>query len=152
MDNLLAAISRARSKPECLRELQDLLAEAERDVVALGLTCGGCGECCDFATAEHRLYASTAEIALLVSAGTPPETAELRCGYQQEGLCVGRAVRPLGCRMYFCNEGDLRYQTIYERTHERIGELHQTAKIPYFYVELTAALAQGRSEVEDKKR
>jgi Fe-S-cluster containining protein len=152
MDNLLVAISLARSNPECLRELQSLLESAERDVVALGLICGGCGTCCDFAAAGHRLYASTAEIALLLSVGSPPEAPELRCPYQQKGRCVGRTVRPLGCRMYFCNEDDLAYQAIYERTHERIGELHQREEIPYRYVELTAALGQWRSGPEGKKK
>ena len=149
MDNLLAAISLAQSKPETLAKLAAVLEVAEREVVALGLSCSGCGECCDFASAGHRLYASTAEIALVLSAGDPLDAPELRCGYHQQGLCCAREKRPLGCRMYFCKDDDTRYQAIYERTHERISEMHRQEQIPYLYVELTAALAQWRTKGED---
>ena len=98
------------------------------------------------------MYASTAEIALLLSAGHPPRASELQCGYQREGLCAAREVRPLGCRMYFCKDRDQHYQAVYERAHERITELHRQAKIPYGYVELTSILAQWRLDGEDKKR
>ncbi|MBT3279722.1 MAG: hypothetical protein HN909_07330 [Phycisphaerales bacterium] len=149
MSNAADAISLARQHPAVLSALREILAQAERDVVAMGLSCEGCGHCCDFAAAGHRLYASTAEIALVLSAGNPADANELRCGYQQDGLCLARDVRPLGCRMYFCNEDHRDFQALYETTHQAIRELHRSENIPYFYVELTGILRQYRKDAKD---
>ena len=103
---LAHAVAQACGAPEFLRELEGLLARAEQQVGALSPACRACGGCCDFARAGHRLYATTGEIALLIARSPQPagEVLPLHCAYQIGGACTARSGRPLGCRMFFCDE------------------------------------------------
>ena len=143
LDDLGVAVESARQAPAFLAELESLLAEAQRQVDALSPTCGACGHCCDFARADHRLYVTAGELALVMQTpggqGVPP----LHCAFQVEGACIARAYRPLGCRMFFCDETTaLAREAIYESHHRAIAALHLRYTIPYRYVELTAALTR----------
>jgi len=125
--------------------LGELYARLDAEIASAGANCEACGQCCDFQRAGHRLYVSTAELALL--AGVRPTAAAspapLRCPYRIDGACTARARRPLGCRVHFCTPPSEQWcEQIYERYHHAIGALHEEYDIPYRYVELTAAIAE----------
>jgi hypothetical protein len=102
------------------------------------LVCRACGDCCIFEQAEHRLYASTGELTLLTSVPPPQPPAILRCAYQRNSVCSARDRRPLGCRIYFCEDtASLFIKTCYEEYHREIGLLHNRHDVPYRYVEVT---------------
>ena len=123
--------------------LAELYARLEAEVAEAGASCEACGQCCNFQKAGHRLYVSTAELALLAATGPEGPCEPLRCPYQIAGACTARHRRPLGCRVHFCRPpSDQWCEQIYERYHHAIGALHETHGIPYRYVELTAALAE----------
>ncbi len=146
---LAHAVAQACGAPEFLRELEGLLARAEQQVDALSPACRACGGCCDFARAGHRLYATTGEIALLIARSPQPagEVLPLHCAYQIGGACTARSGRPLGCRMFFCDEKTtLQREEIYEWHHHAIAALHQRCEISYQYAELTTFLT-GLAEV-----
>src|SRR5688572_16070154 len=43
------------------------------------------------------------------------------CPYQVDGLCTARNARPLGCRLYFCDENAQSWQNeVYEKYHARL--------------------------------
>ena len=139
--DLVAAVRVAARDAKTLDTLRDILAAAQRDVLRLNLPCQACGTCCDFDAMDHRLFVSTAELALLMQIPSPAPPAPLLCPYQQGPSCIARDRRPLGCRMFYC---DLAAQDslhdLYETYHQRIVLLHQEADIPYAYAEMTGWL------------
>ncbi len=127
-----------------LDALAEIYARLADEIAAAGASCDGCGRCCDFASAGHRLYVSTGELALLTRQGPPADGARgpLRCPYQVADRCTARHGRPLGCRIFFCSPpSDQWCEDLYERYHRAVRDLHDAHGLPYTYVELTAALA-----------
>ena len=145
--DVIMACSRA---PDALAELAQIYRTADAEVAELTPACRGCGECCNFPRAGHRLYVTGIELAYLLSSEPPqPDQAnEGLCPYQRGTRCTTRDTRPLGCRMYFCDQ-DLPapLQAIHERHHRQIRRLHERFGIDYLYCELTSsirtALADG---------
>jgi Fe-S-cluster containining protein len=135
------SVRSAGRNPRLLARLREILETAEGEIASSSTHCRACGDCCDFTRAGHRLYITPIEAALLLQAGPVPEVRPLRCPYQQAGRCTARAVRPLGCRMYFCEEaGTSSREQVYEAAHGKVRELHQWAGIPYAYVEISAGM------------
>jgi hypothetical protein len=65
------------------------------------------------------------------------------CPYQVEGLCTAREARPLGCRIYFCDETAQAWQEeVYERYHAQLKEVHARFGVPYRYVEWRVGLRE----------
>lgn len=64
------------------------------------------------------------------------------CPFQIDNLCTVHAVKPLACRMYFCDPSAQDWMT---DTHERlindIRELHVSFALPYRYAEWRSLLA-----------
>jgi hypothetical protein len=56
-------------------------------------------------------------------------------------LCGVHAIRPFGCRIFFCDPtaGDWQQQQ-YELFHAELKKLHERFDVPYFYVEWRFAL------------
>jgi hypothetical protein len=56
-------------------------------------------------------------------------------------MCTARQARPLGCRIYFCDENAQHWQNdVYEKYHARLTALHDSFGIPYQYMEWRIAL------------
>ena len=69
------------------------------------------------------------------------------CCYQVEGLCAAHTVRPLGCRVYFCESGTEDWQqTVYEDFLSRLKAIHERFDLPYGYMEWRAGLVEARGE------
>ena len=110
--------------------------------------CDASGRCCRFEEYGHRLFITTAEMAVFLtvtdSAGKAAHApAGLRgdCPYQIGQLCTVHATRPFGCRVFFCDPSADEWQhQQYERAHAQIKSLHDSLGIPYFYVEWREAL------------
>lgn len=66
------------------------------------------------------------------------------CPYQIDGLCSTHTIRPLGCRVYFCEEGTEGWQQdTYERFMDRLKTLHEKHGLPYSYMEWRAGLIEA---------
>ena len=145
LDGLAQAVQLARRTPALLAELEGLYRELDERLAGRPGQCRGCGQCCDFAAYGHRLYVSSAELALLTRAelADPRALGEHRCPYRREGLCTARRERALGCRVFFCQGiATATVNGLYEDFHGRIRQVHRRYCIPYTYAELTASLAQ----------
>lgn len=60
------------------------------------------------------------------------------CPYLQANLCAGgaHAVKPLGCRVYFCDQTAQQWQhELTERSLTQLRQLHADCNIPYLYDE-----------------
>jgi Fe-S-cluster containining protein len=73
------------------------------------------------------------------------------CPLQKDGLCSVHAIRPFGCRVFFCDPtADDWQKQQYERFHAELKQLHDRFDVPYLYVEWRAALAALGIDAEDR--
>jgi len=127
-----------------LEAVYDYVAEA---IAQRGPVCKASGRCCRFEEYGHRLYVTGLETAYLVTRleETHPTLSEDalqsavesgRCPFQIENLCDVHPLRPLGCRVYFCDPVAQGWQeTLSEKMLEQIRGIHQAHDIPYRYGE-----------------
>ncbi len=138
--------------------LAAILGEVDAAVAARGPTCWVSGKCCNFDAYGHRMYLTGLEIAWFLrrmrdggdgeeQCTLPrPEEVDLcgPCALQQAGMCGVHRIRPLGCRVFFCQQGTQDWQqALYESALAKIRRLHETFELPYAYMEWRAGLAEG---------
>jgi len=79
-----------------------------------------------------------------------PRALSPNCPYQVNGLCSTHTIRPLGCRVFFCEEGTEDWQQdTTERFLSRLKALHTEHDLPYSYMEWRAGLAEARRVLDD---
>lgn len=137
-------------------ELEAVFAQVAAEIQARGPACWASGRCCNFTAAGHRLYVTGLEtlytLAHLVPADRPTpaamEDASARggCPFQDGHLCGIHEIKPLGCRVYFCDRSAQEWQQdLTERMLARLRALHDQFEIDYRYGEwlgmLESALA-----------
>ena len=146
-------------------ELRALYAEVDAAIALRGPTCWVSGKCCKFESFGHRLYVTALEVVWFlrqVDAGDGsevghasttartasggirlPQLAETAgaCPYQIVGRCSTHAVRPLGCRIFFCQAGTEDWQQdLYESFLTRLRALHERHGVAYRYLDWIAGL------------
>jgi Fe-S-cluster containining protein len=117
-------------------------AVAERKPV-----CIASGRCCKFEEFGHRLYVTTAELAFFCDALARLSTISRAawdgrgCPFQIGKLCGVHGIKPLGCRMFFCDATATEWQNQqYEHFHAALRALHEQHHLAYHYVEWRSAL------------
>lgn len=125
------------------REVRNLYVALQDAIDLRQPVCRTSGRCCRFEEFDHRLYVTTAELgtflAELNQAGKPNPGG---CPFQVTGLCSVHAIRPLGCRIFFCDETAKAWQEEqYGRFHRELQQIHDRWGTPYFYLEWRQALA-----------
>jgi len=144
----------------------EILAQADAEIAAKRPVCRASGRCCKFETYGHRLYVTAAELAHFAGTYQPSESIETPesktsnpralaleqffaqpapegCPYQIDNLCTAREARPLGCRVYFCDENAQSWQNdLYEKYHAQLRALHDRFSLPYRYLEWRTALRE----------
>jgi Fe-S-cluster containining protein len=120
--------------------------------------CWASGRCCSFEKAGHRLYTTGLEAAYCVVRLEEPLTsqavalARIRgdCPFLKSNLCTVHAIKPLGCRVYFCDRSARSWQEeLSERALSMIRDIHTRHNLQYHYGEwrsLLAAFAEDRTE------
>jgi Fe-S-cluster containining protein len=81
-------------------------AAVDAAVAAASPRCEASGRCCRFTEYGHTLFLSRFEADILLEtapAYAQPVTRD-GCPFQVDNLCTARDERPLGCRVYFCDE------------------------------------------------
>lgn len=133
------------------RAMRDFYAEVDAAVAAHAPVCVNRGQCCRFDTFGHRLYVTAVEMMYFAKglADRPLAPTDGACPYQIEGRCTARDHRPLGCRVFFCEERSQAWQgPEYERFLARLKEIGEAFAIPYRYGEWLAALDEAFGPVE----
>jgi len=111
--------------------------------------CVASGRCCRFEEYGHRLYCTGLETAWCLRAVdrvvTPTEVERAQdagtCPFLLNGLCTAHLVRPMGCRIYFCDPAARQGQNdLYARCHLAIISLHEQFGVTYHYAEWRALL------------
>ncbi len=133
--------------------LYDDMAQVIRDKAPV---CWASGRCCNFNAYGHLLYVTGLEIAWFLSklnegksddAWTSRLDLKSPCPFQVNNLCTTHAIRPLGCRIYFCQRGTEEWQhEVYEIFQSRLRQLHDEHALPYRYMEWRGGLMEATAE------
>lgn len=165
----------AARREEVDRAIRSLYAELDAAVAGRRPVCNASGRCCRFDEYGHRLYVTGLEIAwFLMGVGgsdlgvgeehtglkdqgvrleqlapiPKPQNQTPHCAYQINGLCSTHAVRPLGCRVFFCERGTEAWQQdTTERFLDRLKSLHTGHSLPYAYMEWRAGLSEAAAHL-----
>lgn len=150
---LASSWTRAIERPPVRAVLEAVYQYAAEAIAQRGPVCNSSGRCCRFEAYGHRLYVTGLEAAYTVSllSGEHPElnagTLQAAidaggCPFQAGTLCAVHPLRPLGCRVYFCDPIAQGWQeTLSEKLLEQIRRLHLEHEIPYRYGEWRAMLS-----------
>jgi Fe-S-cluster containining protein len=136
--------------------LEAIYTLASDAIEARGPACWASGNCCNFDSAGHRLYVTGLEAAYTVDrlgdVATAPALTPLTldgaiarggCPFQLANLCGVHTIKPVGCRVYFCDRGAQQWQQdLSERLLAMVRELHARHDIEYRYGEWRAMLAR----------
>jgi hypothetical protein len=147
-----AAWFAAASRAEVDRALRSIYDDLGTEVAKRGPVCWASGRCCNFEKFGHRLYVTALETAWCVTQlaqAPPPQQALLAlpveprggCPFQIDTLCNAHAMRPLGCRVFFCQRGTEDWQhELYEQCQSRLRTVHEEFRIEYAYTEWRVSL------------
>lgn len=124
-------------------ELETIFERTAAAIVERGPACWASGRCCNFDATGHRLYVTGLETAYAIGKGakvTSEEVAAARarggCPFQEKNLCGIHAIKPLGCRVYFCDKSsELWQRELYEKMLGDIRAMHDRWEIEYRYGE-----------------
>ncbi len=127
--------------------VRQLYVQIDEQIAAYQPVCQSSGRCCDFNAFGHRLYVCGLEIAWFLEQQTEAlPTIDLleACPWQIDKRCTAHCMRPLGCRIFYCQLGGEDWQqALYEQFQTQIKQLHETHAIPYRYMEWRAGLAEA---------
>jgi Fe-S-cluster containining protein len=147
MESTLAQhVRSAAARPDVRDAVGRVYTDLQREIDARRPICSASGRCCRFEESGHRLYVSTLELAAFVGGlGERQQPVEAwdgtGCPLQVAKLCSVHAIRPFGCRMFFCDATSTAWQNErYEQFHAELKRLHESLDVPYFYVEWRQAL------------
>lgn len=160
--DLAAAWSAAAGDERIAIELEGVYEYTAAAIESRGPACWASGRCCNFDAAGHRLYVTGLEAAYTVlrqgrdrqgvmpASPAPPLTtltlssalARGGCPFQAANLCAVHTIKPLGCRVYFCDRSAQDWQhTLSERALEMIRAIHDRYHLEYRYGEWRQMLA-----------
>jgi Fe-S-cluster containining protein len=150
-EELSLAVGVAIENPMACDAVREVYERLHVEIDCRRPVCVASGRCCHFESYGHRLYVTTLELAVFrrdlrdvrpdLNAKRLPIVTD-GCPLQSGRLCGVHAIRPFGCRIFFCDPTAADWQQEqYERFHAELKRLHQKFAIPYFYVEWRQALA-----------
>lgn len=135
--------------------LEAIYAGVAREIEARAPACWASGRCCNFDKAGHLLYVTGLEAAYTLvrhacggaeaarpCAVTLTQVKRADCPFLNGNTCGVHTIKPLGCRVYFCDRSARVWQEeLTERAMREIRHLHDEAGIEYAYAEWRTLLA-----------
>jgi len=124
--------------------VEALYAALDARIAVRSPCCINRGLCCKFTTYGHKLFVTPVELAYFIARTRERplvETVPGCCPHQADGRCTVREARPIGCRIFFCDQASQSWQPPEtEATLNEIKALHARFDLPYAYVEWLDAL------------
>jgi Fe-S-cluster containining protein len=166
---LRASWLEAVSRPAIRAELESIYADVASEIARRGPACWASGRCCRFDRAGHRLYVTGLEAAYVVANldrallptgdGAPTRVLTLTqvedarqrgdCPFLSGNVCGVHEIKPLGCRVYFCDRSAQVWQhELTESGLARLRLLHEREGIEYRYGEWRSMLAIVAGEAQ----
>lgn len=144
----------AAAQPSVDAELRRVFERLDAEIARRSPTCWLSGRCCRFESYGHKLYVTGLEIAWVIGQLDAAQRAALRdadlpaldgCSFQSDKLCGVHGVRPLGCRIYYCDPDAQDWQSaVYEGYLDDLRHLHEQRGIAYGYMEWRTGLNEAR--------
>jgi Fe-S-cluster containining protein len=143
------AVIQASGNEAVRAAVEQLYREIEQELDLIRPKCEMSGRCCRFEDYGHRLFVTTAELGLFVHqakslTALKPLAAEEDgggCRFQDGKRCMAHTIRPMGCRLFFCDRlAEPQLLALYEQHHTRLKRIHEELQVPYRYLEWRAAL------------
>lgn len=114
-----------------------------RSYASLAGQCRACGQCCDFAKYDHKLFVTTPELDYLVDNIGPENIKQMttgRCPYNINDRCTIHNYRFAGCRIFCCN-GEVDFQSeLSEAVLQKLKSICTEFQQRYHYTDLATAL------------
>jgi hypothetical protein len=145
--SLRAAVVGASARPEVRGAVHNVYRALQDAIELRKPICSTSGRCCRFDQFGHKLFVTTMELGTLVhdcahSRLVRVDSNHHSCPFQQQNLCSLHAIRPFGCRVFFCDETSTDWQREqYGRFHAEFKRLHEEFRVPYYYIEWREALS-----------
>jgi Fe-S-cluster containining protein len=133
-----------------LGALQSVFVRVEGEIASRQPICTTSGRCCHFEQFDHRLYTTGLETAYTIARLETPLTQDALdaainrggCPFQSDVLCNVHTIRPVGCRVYFCDPTAQQWmEDLAERAHNWVRAIHTEHNIAYRYGEWRSMLA-----------
>src|ERR1700678_2484525 len=158
MNELSEIVHAAAVRPEVVSAVWALYARLAERIAERKPVCIASGRCCRFETFGHRLFVTAAELAAFLAefsgqnAGTRHPAADRLaarfeawdgsgCPFQVNRLCQVHEIKPMGCRLFFCDSTSTEWQQQqYELFHEELKAILDSLALLYRYVEWRTAL------------
>lgn len=144
----------ALENPRIVSDLESIYTDTALEIERRGPACWASGRCCNFQKTGHLLYVTGLEAAYTISrlgpAGLPPLDAgslasavrQGDCPFLRGHLCGVHSIKPLGCRVYFCDRSAQQWQQdLSEQMLTRLRAIHDQHAIEYRYGEWRSMLA-----------
>ncbi|MBN1435851.1 MAG: YkgJ family cysteine cluster protein [Sedimentisphaerales bacterium] len=138
---------------DCIDAMTEVYRMIDQQIQAVNPNCENCGKCCNFRQYDHRLYVTTLEMLYFVHGLNSPQNNgsipapdsdqfinacdnEI-CPYQNRQGCIARDYRPVGCRIFYCNDLPAEFQNeLTEQAIRCLRDLHDQLNIIYSYADL----------------
>ena len=145
-DHLRAIVTAAAARVDVAAAVAGVYATAAAAVDARRPACAASGRCCHFDAYGHDLFVTPLELAAFVrQLRATPAANPGSCPFQVGRLCGVHAIRPFGCRLFYCDPTAQQWQQdLYERLHADLRSLHGRLGVDYLYVEWRRALSALR--------
>lgn len=137
------------------RALEAIYQHVHTETIARQPLCQASGRCCNFEKHGHRLYVTGIEAAYMFARleGDNRARATLEqvnaartrgdCPYLINNLCTAHTIKPLGCRVYYCDPTAQRWQEeLSEYALAQIRAIHDEHGLEYRYGEWRSMLEQ----------
>jgi Fe-S-cluster containining protein len=140
----------AARDPRVAAELEAVYQMIADQIEARGPACWASGRCCNFEKTGHRLYVTGLEAAYTVArVERPPAGSDIAaaldrgdCPFLSANLCGVHTVKPLGCRVYFCDRSAQDWQKdLSECALDLVRRINERHEIPYRYGEWRSMLS-----------
>jgi Fe-S-cluster containining protein len=140
------AVTLASRRPDVAAAVSALYSKIEAEIAVRRPVCEMSGRCCRFDEYGHRLYVTTMELAAFMHElriePLVPQASPGGCPFQRNRLCGVHSIRPMGCRLFFCDASSTDWQRDqYEQFHAQLKRLHESLAVPYVYMEWRSALS-----------
>jgi hypothetical protein len=148
---LVSHWQRCISQPQVRDALEAVYLSVRDAIEARAPACWASGRCCNFRQAGHLLFVTGLETAYLWKRLDFPLTTDALlsayargdCPFLARNLCSVHTIKPLGCRVYFCDQSAQDWQMqLSERSMEMIKRIHVDFGIEYRYGEWRQMLGQ----------
>lgn len=136
--------ARHAARDSLAQQLDAFYRDLDAAIADRAPVCTNRGLCCNFDAYGHDLFVTTAELAHFIAGHHDTwrsPSNERHCPWQIDGICTAREHRPMGCRIFFCDETSTAWQHAeYEKRLAELKRIGDALGIEYRYTEWLSAL------------